>query len=44
MEYGYSAGKLGETFLELFAVVVALGLLNLCLDLGNALCDGVFLA
>ncbi len=42
MEYGNSAGKLGETFLELFAVVVALGLLNLCLDLGNALCDGVF--
>ena len=39
LEHCNTTGKLGQTFLELFAVVVGIGALNFCLDLRNASSD-----
>ena len=44
LEHGHAAAQLGETLLELFAVVVAVGVVDLTLDLGDATLDVGLLA
>ena len=44
LDDGHAAGQLGQALLELLAVVVAGGLLDLGLDLGHARLDGVVVA